>query len=291
MTFLCLGLALLQACATRRDYSPPTMAADREAMDEFARPDAEVQFLPITADGAVKIALRNNLEILDLREGVRATEAARDNVFAANIRDPELRLAYGRDDSFERHYTDMPLTNAPWMWQYRTLTGSITNIPGSATSLLDIPGDGDSYQATLRVPIPNPWLIKRQTAAAQARVAAAKADLKAKEWQVENDVRMAFEELQYLQEDIRSIESMIRLQTEAVGIMQNRVSQGVATIMDSLNATMKHLSAVSERVRAEQDYSQAVNTFAGFLGVGASELAIAADPVPLPDVVAIAVDR
>jgi outer membrane protein TolC len=293
------ALTLICGCATRPESWATSGIITRETIHDASGPEEKL-IGPLTADTAVALALKHNPAIIDLREQVSAAKAARVSVLAANLKDPEFRMAYGQNDSMEHHYKETALTNAPWIYIPRgqafatnlidSTTIPVSDVTGSARSLTTVPGAGDGYQASIQVPIPNPWLISRQKTVADTCVAAAKADLKAKEWQIELDVRKAVEDLQHLQEDIAAIDKLIALQSGTVAMLQARIQQGTATLVDSVSATTKHLTAISDRVSATQNYQQSIGRIAELMGVGASGLIFTSASAPLPDLVPQAVD-
>lgn len=271
-------LVVVSGCATPGSIptNQPQDVLRSYRSDEIPRPSG-----PLNADAAVALALKYNPDIRLLREDVRVAETLRTG--AVVIKDPELRVAYENGNQQHDRYVTMPLTSAPWV-SYGLDGQPVAGSPdGSAASRRIATDDSADYQFTLRFFPPNPWLVRSQINAADAQVAAAKANLSAMEWNVAMAVRETFARAQYLQDDIGLIDQLIELGRNTISLVRARVEQGTATLPDSVNASKNHLTLINDRSVAERDYSASVQELAALIGIGASDIVITPGTETLPE--------
>lgn len=258
----------------------PRLNVAQDILRSYKRDDIPRPAGPITLQYAVELALKHNPELRVLREEQRVVETLRTG--AIQIKDPELRISYGKGSEQQNAFTSMAQTNAPWVTN-NSLGVPVTAFPyGRATSTRVTTEDSSDYQATLRFFPPNPWLMRAQIREADAAVIAAQANVVAMEWDVVQAVNETFSRAQHLHTDIGFIDKLIKLGSNTISLIQLRVGQGTATLPDAINASKTHLSLINDRAVAERDYAAAVQELASLMGIGASDIVISPLVSPLP---------
>ena len=128
-----------------------------------------------------------------------------------------------------------------------------------ATTYLDSGGDinssGTSYYGglSLEIPLFEGFSLRNNIRAAEARVKAARADLKQKEESVISDVWSAFYNVQTAAQQVESSETLLISSKESFKVSLARYRAGVADIVELLNAQSTLTSARTQRVQAQTD--------------------------------------
>ncbi len=119
----------------------------------------------------------------------------------------------------------------------------------------DINNSGTSYYGglTLEIPLFEGFSLRNNIRAAEARVKAARADLRQKEESVISDVWSAFYNVQTAAQQLESSETLLISSKESFRVSLARYRAGVADIVELLNAQSTLTSARTQRVQAQTD--------------------------------------
>ncbi|MEI6971121.1 MAG: TolC family protein [bacterium] len=274
----CLLILLISSGCSSPDK--PRINVAQEVLRSYRNEDIPRADGPLTSESAVALAMQHNPDLRVLREELRVAQTLQTG--AVQIRDPELRLSYGSASEQQNRHVTMPLTNAPWVTN-DFFGVPVTDFPsGRASNERITTEDRRDYQATLRFFPPNPWLMRAQIREADAAVLAAHANVSALEWDVSMAVRETYARAQHLQEDIRLIDRLIALGSNTISLVNQRVGQGTATLLDSITASKNHLALISDRSVAERDYAAALQELATLTGVGAADMSLSDEKNPFP---------
>jgi outer membrane protein TolC len=209
---------------------------------------------PLTLDQAIARALAHSERIASL-EAV-ADAAAEACHVAGDWRDPELRLQYGEESTdTERRLVSPPMTG-----------------PMSTTS-----DEGDSYRVGIRVFPPNPWARSARISVAQARLYAARAELRHARWQVVTGVRRLFAQVLHAEKDEQLLGEMVGLHKEMRQLTKQLLKKGQATLAEDIAVSRKYLRSLSDRNRAAQQYLSARQSLASLVGSPVATLDIVHD--------------
>jgi len=259
-----LAVLVLSGCASPAPYNIQALSLIGTDATEF-----KVARLagPADTETLVALALENNPELIMLREDVKTARAERR--VAAQVDNPEIRFAYDNSSSDTTRFRHMPLTNAPW-WIAADTNGIPTPAPppGSSASNVRRSGSDDtSFEVALRIRPPNPWILKRRISAADARVAAAEADLRAKEWSIRADILRAVEEYRCHIHDSELLTRLLEVHSNMVELVKIRVKSGAARFDDEVNATRRFIQVSFNHANTLRDTDWARRDLVAILGI------------------------
>lgn len=143
---------------------------------------------------------------------------------------------------------------------------------------------GDSYQAALRFFPPNFHAIGHRKAAAEARILMAQSKVKAGEWLLTTAVMEAFENAQYRQEKLETLNQMVTTSKKIESILEERVKSGGATMQDLIKASWQNLKYISDRDTCEREVSLLLQELSSYTGLSASELSLSDSKIVLPKI-------
>jgi len=264
--FLAVGILALAGCAGSR----PSLPKLRDTLSVSEESELKLG-VSLSADTAVDLALKNNLELELLKEDIRVLRALRLSSF--QIEDPQLRVGFG-DESSTSHQTEtVPGTSTPWF-----AGGDAPPATGNEASH----SKGESVQVALRFFPPNPWTQSHKNDQADYQVLAAQSQLDSARWQMEKDVRLAFESVIYLERDVRLLDGLLAIYSHLVDVEEKRAESKAATAMDVLTASRRRLAAASDLQRGKRDYANARLELAALMGINASTLPMHLEKPSLP---------
>ena len=119
----------------------------------------------------------------------------------------------------------------------------------------NISSSGTSFYGglTLEIPLFEGFSLRNNIRAAEARLKAARADLRQKEESVISDVWTAFYNMQTAAQQVESSETLLTSAKESFRVSLARYRAGVADIVELLNAQSTLTSARTQRVQARTD--------------------------------------
>jgi|GEM_PF-3923367 len=273
-----LAVLVLSGCASPAPYNIQALSLIGTDATEF-----KVARLagPADTETLVALALENNPELIMLREDVKTARAERR--VAAQVDNPEIRFAYDNSSSDTTRFRHMPLTNAPW-WIAADTNGIPTPAPppGSSASNVRRSGSDDtSFEVALRIRPPNPWILKRRISAADARVAAAEADLRAKEWSIRADILRAVEEYRCHIHDSELLTRLLEVHSNMVELVKIRVKSGAARFDDEVNATRRFIQVSFNHANTLRDTDWARRDLVAILGISLVDVEITTNFPPM----------
>jgi outer membrane protein TolC len=238
----------------------------------------------LDADTAVALALQNAPNLALLKEQVNVAAAQRRA--AVQIADPEIRVSYDRSESGTSDYSSGAASNAPWVTD-GLLGNLVQDAPTSTEQITGIQRTSDNqetFSVSVRFSPPNPFVMAHDRSAADARVYFAKAQLRSAEWQLSTNVRMTWEEIRYIQDDLALLDQLAEVHRNYEMVLEERAKQGGATLLDLAGASRRYLRTTVERDRVGRERSSALRVLAGLVGIPANSLSIPSAPPPLPQI-------
>lgn len=274
------GLGLCAGCASNNPTGSAGLPPD--ILSGLRKVEARRFEGDLSVDTAVALALKNAPSLALLREDVNIAVAQKRA--AINIPDPEIRVSYDRSDSGTADYSSGAVSNAPWV-RDGLLGDVVQDAPASterATGIQRTTDNQETFSVSIRVTPPNPFVILHDRSAADARIYSAKALLRDAEWQLASEVRKAWEDIRYLQNDLALLDRLAEVYRNHEHILEERAKQGGATLLELTGASRRYLRTAAERDRVSRDRAAAARTLIALIGIPASALSIPSDAPPLP---------
>jgi len=211
---------------------------------------------PLNAEEAVARAIACS-GTLSAQEA-RVEEALVRWRWAADRRDPELRIMAGEDRFESERYAYPPVR----------LAGTDT-------------GEADFYRIGLRLFPPNPWERSARISAARAEFLAAGAELRRAEQQVAAEVLRAFSETLYAEQEGRLLKELTALQKTIWELTKDLLVKGQATLVQDVAASRGYMRSLSDSHQAARRLFAARRNLATLLCVSAANLRLTGDGIDL----------
>lgn len=231
---------------------------------------------PLTLQTAIERAMIANPEIQSQRTAV---EVAGKAVGAAgDWQDPQLRFSYGEAESDS-------LTASSRMENFSYSTSDSTGRPVSSSGETDESyQDSDGYRVTLRLYPPNPWERAAAVSAARADFYAAQASLQYFRAQTAYEVRRAYAEFLFAREDVEILSRLLTVSESLVKKTNELLERGQATVIESMDASRRYLSALADKDERSRDMDDAKGLLASLTGLPTDLLDIRHENVTMGDI-------
>ena len=279
----CIPVAvILSGCAHRGpdpNLDEALLSVRRLAVELPEKPFAG----PLSQKAAVQRATALNDDIAALLAQVKV--AAEQRAAARDLRDPELRLTYGRQDgdaTREQSSSDVLAFAA---------AGGL--VPTGSTTSGNISDETDSYRVALRFFPPNPWAMARRVSAETANVYAAAAELVSTHWELGIEVRKLFAEIHYREQDVAVIGELADVYKQALDLVMRRAARGQATVQDTMTSSRRYLGALNDKDEAGRRLNAARRELSSLVAVPAEDLHLLVDDDTFaePDLASLDVSR
>lgn len=217
------------------------------AVEEHSRP--EVPDTPITIEQALPLALAASASLVPHRAALRVARA--EQAAAYEVRDPQVRFAYGESD--------------------RTEEGDLGREEEKRRR----------HRGVLRIYPPNPWAQNAVANGGEARMELAAANLRAAEHDVVARVHLLFHEARCRRAERGTLQRVADVRRDQLEQIEERLSRGVGTAPAALTARLDALDVTVDWERARREELRAITDLATCLGFeDGGELEIADPPVP-----------
>lgn len=210
---------------------------------------------PLTLGAAYELAVQYSSEITQLKSAVET--AAKEISSERDMRDPELRLSYGENDSSEDRY----------MWENSS----------SETTSGDVNDEGSSYRAAIRIFPPNPWTWSSSVSREEASLNAAKAELADAESELMAKLRLLFARISYLEKEYDLLKKLVDTYSDKQDEVDLLTKSGDLSAMAGMEFSRRYLSALSNLTRTEILKDEALLELAGIVCVSADSITPASD--------------
>lgn len=208
---------------------------------------------PLSLHAAIKLATECSQETIRLQSEL---EASSYNT-SKDLRDPELRLSYGEDEStVNRHRWSTP--------DLSTTDGKVDN-------------ESSSYRVALRFFMPNIWTRSALELKNNAAYKALNAELATEKKRIASDTRLAYAEINYLTQKQNLAELLVKLHAKKQKQIEKLTKSGSLSTMDSIAFSRRYLQAASELTRIEIRRNKAFQSLAEILCISANNLEIDSD--------------
>lgn len=201
---------------------------------EDAVPRSRVPDAPMTVEQAVSWALAENVSLEPYRAGMRVALAEKDA--ARDVRDPQLRFAYGESDRTEE------------------------------AGLGPEEDKRRRYRGVLRLYAPNPWVRNAVANAGDARMQLAAANLRAAEYEVAAQIHEQFHDIRRRRTEREILQRIADVRRDQLERTEERLSGGVDTASAVVLARIDCLDAKMGWKEALRDEHRALADLAAFLG-------------------------
>ncbi|MDP6523174.1 MAG: TolC family protein [Kiritimatiellia bacterium] len=280
-------LLILAGCTSVKTSEVAWPSANTRRIPDLEIPAPYGLTGPLTLQSAIERAIEANPGIQSQKAAV---EVARKAVGAVkDWDDPQLRFSYGESES------DSLSTSSGT----ENLVNTGITEGGSTTPAVPASNSGESgesfqdsegYRVAFRLYPPNPWERAAEVSGARADLYAAQASLQFLRAQTAYEVRKAYAEFQFADEDVKVLDRLLTVSKSLVEITNKLLERGQGTVLDSMNASRRYLAALSDRDQRIRERDDALGQLAGLISLPAESLEVRHENVTLGSLDPMTVD-
>ena len=256
-----LTLTLITACtstpptpstatATRLPSQPTNAQTHTLASLSTDHPTQAHLPTPLTLPIAIKRATECSQEISRLQSEL---QAASYNT-SKDLRDPELRLSYGEDESTVDHHR----------WSQ----------PDPDTTNGKIDNESSAYRVALRFFMPNMWTRSSQELQNNANYKELNTELLATKKKISTETRQSFAEINNLSQKRKLAKLLVKLHAQKQNQVDKLTKSGSLSTMDSIAFSRRYLQAAADLTQIEISHNKAISTLANSLCISSSDIHI-----------------
>jgi len=206
--------------------------------------------VPLTLSDAIARATLCNAEISRLQNEL---QVAQHNT-SKDLRDPELRLSYGEDETNVDRYR--------WNDSGSDITNGKTKDESSA------------YRVAIRFFMPNMWTQSPQELQFNAIYQALNEELFDEKKRTSSEVRKIFAEINNLSQKRKLAKLLVSLHAQKQKQVDKLTQSGNLSALDGIEFSRRYLRASAELTQIEMRYNRAINSLADTLCVSSSDIQI-----------------